>query len=368
LKKAPISLVKDEVTQTLPNKLIKSFIHIFVGLAVFILLPQRANACPESEKTIQVSEPATKKSVKNISENHSLKDPCSSDHENQSDEHWMNTFHETISDSVYQSAVWFDNFFLDEDMKQSNPEATARIRFGWEPKSRDFSEVDIRFRIKVKLPHFENKVDLILSDDDDSTQEDLPLETVNTASEIEETKFAAAVRYTHKKNKNRLLESRIGISGGDIFLKARHKRMYTWQNTHSLRIEPSVYYYLKDGLGAKLLLEYNYQANEKSQYRINYSVRGSESFSGLRWKHGFYNLTQLQSNSATIAGLQIEGERNGENGFIIDKYTLSYRYRFNAIRSWLFFEVEPFVEWAEIENYSTSPGIALRVEGFFSKD
>ena len=54
-------------------------------------------------------------------------------------------------------------------------------------------------------------------------------------------------------------------------------------------------------------------------------------------------------------------------GFFIDKYTLSYRYRFNALREWLFFEIEPFIEWPKDENFTTTPGIALRIEGFFSK-
>lgn len=283
------------------------------------------------------------------------------------DEHWMERLHETVSDSVYQSAVWFDNFFLDENSEQEAPKTTARIRLGWEPKARDWGEFDTRFRIKVKLPHFKNKVDLILSDDEDLDQSYLPLESVNTRPTNENDHFAAAVRITHSRKKDRLFESRLGISGGDIFLRATHKRRINWLDKHSIKIEPSVFYFLDDGLGAKLLMEYDYQVDKTTQLRVNYSVRGSESFSGLRWKHGFYRLKQLEDKAASIVALQVQGERNGENGFLIDKYTLSYRYRFNAVRSWLFFEVEPFLEWPENENYSTTPGMALRVEGYFSK-
>ena len=136
---------------------------------------------------------------------------------------------------------------------------------------------------------------------------------------------------------------------------------------HGFKVEPSIYYYLDDGLGSKFFLEYNYQYDEKSQFRINYSIRGSESFSGIRWKHGFYKLKQIDSTTASVLGLQVEGERNGKNGFLTEKYTLSYRYRFNALQKWLFFEIEPFLEFPKDENYSTTPGIALHIEGFFSK-
>ncbi|NQY62285.1 MAG: hypothetical protein HRT38_00975 [Alteromonadaceae bacterium] len=278
---------------------------------------------------------------------------------------WINNFHETVSDSVYHSAYWFDQFFTNDDSEQQNPKTNARIKLAWAPKSRDFNEFKTRFRIKVKLPHFSNKVDLIFSEDNAEDLNNLPLESSNTKEHVDDERFTAAVRFVHKKQNDRLTDSRIGITGGDIFIRARHKRRYFWNEKHSLTIEPSIYYFLDDHLGEKLLLEYNYQRNNRQQLRINYSIRGSQSFSGIRWKHGLYQLNQLSDSKASILGFHVEGERNGKKGFIVDKYTLSYRYRFNALRKWLFFEIEPFVEWSENENYKTTPGIALRVEGYF---
>ena len=280
---------------------------------------------------------------------------------------WMHNFHSTISNSVYQSAVWFDGFFSHEDSEQLTPQTTARIRLAWEPRSRDLAEFNSRFRVKVKLPHFKDKLDLILSDDSDDELSQLPLETIKTKSELNDEPFAAAVRLVHVNTEQRFTDTRLGLSGGDIFIKTRHKRRYSWENVHGFKVEPSVFYFLDDGLGARLLLEYDYQLNQKQQLRVNYSVRGSESYSGIRWKHGFYHLQQIDDDRAAVLGLLIQGERNGDNGFLIDNYTLSYRYRFNALKKWLFFEVEPFIEWPEEVDHKTTPGIAFRVEGYFSK-
>ncbi len=350
---------KYEVGQSLQQQPLKSLNLAVLAIILFAVASSTAIACPSQE--------TSSNNKHNEVRAHSLQDPCISDQSTHDDYQWMQEFHDSVSNSVFQSAVWFDNFFLDESTEQATPKTNARIRLGWEPKARDWSEIDTRFRIKVKLPHFKDKIDLILSDEDESTQDQLPLETVNSRSDTNDDHFAAQVRFTHEKSKNRLLESRVGISGGDIFAKVKHKRRYTWSNVHSVKFEPSAYYFIDDGLGAKFLFEYDYQANNNDQYRINYSVRGSESFSGLKWKHGFYKLTQLKQDAASITAIQVEGERNGDRGFIIDKYTFSYRYRFNALKSWLFFEVEPFLEWPEKENYTTTPGIALRVEGFFYK-
>jgi hypothetical protein len=282
-------------------------------------------------------------------------------------EHWSQEVHDTIANSVYQSAMWFDSFFTDIDSQQLEPKTSAKIRFGWEPKARDLAEFKTRFRLKVKLPHFKDKISLILSDEDGIEDSQLPLDGISTPQETHEDKFAAAVRYVVEKKNDSLIDTRIGISGGDIFAKIRQRQLYSHNEVHGFKIEPSIYYFLDDGLGAKLLLEYNFQYNEKSQYRINYSIRGSESFSGIRWKHGFYQLNQLDSTTASVIGLQVEGERNGANGFFTDKYTLNYRYRFNAFQKWIFFEIEPFLEWSKDDSYTTTPGIALRIEGLFSK-
>lgn len=280
---------------------------------------------------------------------------------------WVEGIHATISESVYQSAIWFDGFFTQDHIEQEEPKANVRIRLGWEPQEGDIQQFDSRFRISLKLPHLKNKLDLILSDEEADSVTELPLESVKTKTELEEDDFSAAVRFVHRRDSNEVTETRLGISGGDIFLKARYLRRFVWNESHGFKLEPSVFYVLQDGVGSRLLLEYEYQLSQTSQFRINYSIRGSESFSGIKWKHGLYYLQQFSSKKAGALGLVVEGEKNSDHSFITDRYTLNYRYRFNASKKWLFFEIEPFLEFPEKDNYEVSPGIALRVEGYFYK-
>jgi hypothetical protein len=284
------------------------------------------------------------------------------------DEDWMNEVRESIADSVYQSAFWFDSFFAEQGCQQRKPQTSARISLSWRPKTENLSEFKTRFRVKVKLPHFQDRADLILSDDAEEELDQLPLESLNKQSlSNKEESFSAAIRFIHKNETNKFTDSRLGIAGGDIFVRARHQRLFSWQNKHGVKIEPALYYFVKDGLGAKLLLEYNYQLAEQKQLRFDYSVRASESYTGLRWKHGLYRLAQLGEDKASALGLTLEGERNGENGYFVDKYTVSYRYRFNALRQWLFFEIEPFVEWQRENDFNGATGLALKIEGYFAK-
>jgi hypothetical protein len=49
----------------------------------------------------------------------------------------------------------------------------------------------------------------------------------------------------------------------------------------------------------------------------------------------------------------------------LEEYLVSFRWRKNTLRQWLFYELEPFVLWRRDESFSASYGLALRLEGFF---
>jgi hypothetical protein len=71
----------------------------------------------------------------------------------------------------------------------------------------------------------------------------------------------------------------------------------------------------------------------------------------------------MDEKNALVYGLYIEG--NSQPNYRPEEYLLSTRWRKNALREWLFFEIEPFLIWRREEQFNTSIGIALRVEGYF---
>jgi len=284
------------------------------------------------------------------------------------DNQWGDDFHDVIANSVYHSALWFDSFFSLDINEQKHPKTSAKIRFGWLPKRSDYSTFKTRFRIKMSLPYLKDRADIILSDDEQADLSNLPLETLNSSQSFSQDSFSAALRYIHSNTKTSFTDTRVGISHGDIFARYRNRHIFSWQNKHGVKIEPAVYYFIQDGLGARLLLEYNYQTASTSQFRLNYSLRASESYTGQKWKYGIYHLHQLNNKTAALVGLNVKGRHASEEGSFTEQYKLSYRYRFNALKDWLYFEVEPFLEWSKEENFSSDPGIALQVEGFFEKN
>ena len=277
---------------------------------------------------------------------------------------WLDTMHQSIASSVNTSALWFDDFFaLNEFKAREEAYGEARIRLGWEPRSRNVNEYEVRFKVRVKLPNLKNRVDLVLSDyDDDRPGNDIQASGVDDF--VEQNRFSLALRWRSSPESG--LSHRIGVGRRlQPFFKSRYRNSHLLTNQTILRWETSAYMYSDDGLGADFSWQLGYTATKQSIYRWNNHFYFRDRTNDWLWQHSLQKLTQFDEKNALIAGIYIEGLTRPN--YRLDEYLISLRWRKNALRKWLFYEVEPFILWRRDERFSASYGIALRVEGFFGK-
>ena len=281
--------------------------------------------------------------------------------------YWLDNLHTAITESVFSSAMWFDSFFIDENKNDlQKPITSARVRLSWLPQRHQFGKFKARFRVKAKLPNLKDKVSIILSDDIEDERHKLPLNIDRKNITNINDDVALAVNYTQQNQKNNTISHRVGLSRGTIFFRSRYQKTFEINENQNLLIEPSLYYFLNNNIEAKLFIEYNKRLTQQSIFRTIHSVRKSSKKSDVLWQQGWYIFTKLDDKTAAAWQIQMEGYHHHKL-FEVDKYSLSYLYRFNALREWLFFEVTPFIEFAADDNYHANPGMALRVEGLFKK-
>lgn len=277
---------------------------------------------------------------------------------------WLDTMHASIASSVDASALWFDDFFtLGDDENPNKARGEARIRLGWEPRTRDFSEHVSRLKIRVKLPNLKNRADLVLSDyDDDRPEHELQASGNNNFTR--ENRFSLALRWRAKPDSG--LSHRIGAGRGlQVFAKSRYRDAFSLSDKTILRWETSAYLYSSDGLGADFSWQLNHNANKNSIFRWNNHFYFRDRTNDWLWQHSVQKLTQFNEKNALITGFYIEGL--SQPNYRLEEYLLSMKWRKNALRKWLFYEVEPFILWRRDEGFSASYGIALRLEGHFGK-
>jgi len=277
---------------------------------------------------------------------------------------WLDTMHQSIASSVNTSALWFDDFFAIEEFEnRQEANGEARIRLGWEPRSRDVNEYDVRFKVRVKLPNLKNRADLVLSDYDDD-RPDSEIQASGNNDFVDQNRFSLALRWRSSPESG--LSHRIGVGRRlQAFFKSRYRNSHILTDKTTLRWETSAYLYSNDGLGGDFSWQLGYNATDHSIFRWNNHFYFRDSTNDWLWQHSLQKLTQFDEKNALIAGFYIEGL--SRPNYRLDEYLVSLKWRKNTLRKWLFYEVEPFILWRRDESFSASYGIALRLEGFFGK-
>ncbi len=284
--------------------------------------------------------------------------------ESKSEYTWLDDFQDQFTQALNNSAVWMNSSFSDDQTLDESAKAWARVQVGMEPKSGDWSKYPVKFRLKVQLPSLEERVDLILSDNEIDDFERLPLESSRPHDNRSNSDdFSAAIRLIHSSDNNAYFASRLGFGRGSIYARSFYRWRKSFSNHWSLKLQPAIEYWPGEGFGLRQLTELNYLINSSNEIRMSHSIWHIESFESPLWKHGLYYLSQLDHNNALVAGVLYQGKTR--DGYEKDRVTISVRWRQRAIRQWLFFEVEPFVDYDRENDFGSEIGVALRVEGFF---
>lgn len=277
---------------------------------------------------------------------------------------WLDNLHEDVTGSVKSTAYWLDDFFADESIVvDEQPRGGARISLGWEPRSRDIAEFESKIRLKFKLPNLKNQVDLVFSDFDEELER-APVKAAQNDVLSNQNRFNIALKWTQKQDENSVWSHRLGIGRkAQPYGRSRYAQRGEISDSQRYRWETSVYYYTSDGLGSHLGLQLEQDLDNTSVVRLDNNFFYRDETNDWLWQHNLYCMQRLSQSSALITGFYIEG-LNKPN-YRTEEYLISTRWRKNAVRDWLYFELEPFVLWRRDESFSASYGMAFRIEGFF---
>lgn len=282
------------------------------------------------------------------------------------DKPWLDALHDSVTSSVNDTAIWLDDFFADENFViDENPHGGARISLGWEPRTRDVAQFESRVRLKFKLPNLKNKVDLVFSDFDEDLER-APVKAAQNEVLSRQNRFNLALKWTSQRSKDSVWSNRIGIGRkAQPFARSRYTARGEFTDTQRYRWEVAGYFYSSDGLGSHLGLQLEQDLANLSVLRLDNNFFYRDESNDWLWQHNLYTMQRLSDDSALVTGFYIEGL--SQPNYRTEEYLISSRWRKNALREWLFFEIEPFVLWRRDEGFSASYGIALRVEGYFGQ-
>ena len=262
----------------------------------------------------------------------------------------VNSVMEAIGSGMDWTANALDGAFADDDAGKDKAKAWGHVVFAWEPREGqlvDSENFPVKFKVKAKLPNLQNKVELILSDSEDDDFQTLPYESVRPeALRLSENSLGAAIQFLSSKGKNIRTSSRLGIGDRQVYVRSSltYRQKYL-NDLVTMNISPAIEYYASDGWGARALFDTGYKLTDTSEMRFNASLQDRQSFDDPKFRWGVFNIKTLGQKRALITGVSTGGEVESDNKFIAYSRRISTRYRFNALRRWVYFEIEPFIEF-----------------------
>ena len=296
----------------------------------------------------------------------------------------VNSVMEAVGSGMDWTANMLDSYFAEEEAGKNQAKAWGHIVFAWEPKTGELFDGDrfpVKFKVKAKLPNLKNKVELILSDGEDDDFQTLPYESVRPeAFRLSQNSLGAAIQFLSSKGENTRISHRIGV--GDRQLYARSSWLYRQKIINdlvTLNVSPAVEYYASDGWGARVLFDAGYKLSETSEMRFDVSFQNRQAFDDPKFRWGVFNIKSLGQKKALITGVSSAGEMEENNRFEAYSRRISTRYRFNALRRWIYFEIEPFIEFRKDDpddlsaigahnfnnKFIRDRGITIRFEGHY---
>lgn len=283
--------------------------------------------------------------------------PCTICYANDDSDSWYDGIQRRLDQAMQSSAQWLDSLASDQ-VTDAHAKASGHISLGWLPRSGNLGDTAVRFKLKMHLPYWQDKVDLMFEDRDDSLER-LPYETSRPdLGNTDANDLVAAVRVKHTESEHGQFSSRLGIGRGQLYARSEYRWRYPlgqWQ----LQLTPAVEYYWSDGWGTRLLAEASTPLSDHSSYHSAASLRDLQAWQYPEWKWGHYYSHSIDDQRIWVLGALVKDNLNSPEPDRV--YTLSWRYRQQWSRSWLYFEVEPFVDYLQKLHYQNEKGIALRI-------
>ncbi|AJP42751.1 hypothetical protein EP12_02605 [Alteromonas australica] len=281
------------------------------------------------------------------------------------DSAWFDVWQRSFTDSIDFTVRQFDGMFSQENGPHRNKQAKAegRIQLSWEPRSRDLAETDLRFRIRVSLPHLEDRVDLLLSDNEDETQSDT-LKAARNDSLGRRDNTTIALRFRPDQNSH--YSYRIGAGRRDqLYVKSRYRDAMAFNAHWAMLYDAELYYYTRDRLGAELGAAIQHVAENNNVTRLNNRFYFRDDSNDWLWRHELQHLYPIDTHNALMYRLMVEGLDRPQ--YKVEEVYTGLRWRSNPLREWLYFDVEPFVLWRRDEGFKPSYGMAFRIEAYYGK-
>jgi hypothetical protein len=264
-----------------------------------------------------------------------------------------------INIMMQETASWLDSIAADNNSIKDVASANGYLQMGWMPRTADWSELDPKFKVYLSLPRWNEKVALVL-DNDDEDELKLDYESSSIGTDPDTEKVNIAIQYVKQFGDIIKVKYRAGISRSQLY--ARSEIKHRWLNaSNTITLVPRLDYFSQDGWAPSIKGSMIYPLSD-SILSFSASWQKVQKEDDSRQKIGFYHITSNGKTKELVSGIQYYN-----NDRSLESFNVSIRQRNLIYKDWMFFELEPFVEFNQENDYRREFGLAIRLIAYYGK-
>ncbi len=252
-------------------------------------------------------------------------------------ERWVDSSHRFATDRTMALTRWVDSFFGDMDGDAEIAESRLRLKITADWDERLGTETRVSVGGKVNLPRLADRVDLVFRGDD-------PDELVpGDEDDPSQSQVGLQVRLDESASGNHRTDFTVGLSGAGPKPGVKYRYKTLWGPNTSFRFSQRAQYDFDDGGFATTKLDIDYALSRRSLIRTQNRVLYGENSDGAEWSSNIGVVRQwaVENGFERAAYLYAGIRGHTEPDSYRENYQVGLRLRAQAIREFLFFELEP---------------------------
>ncbi len=269
-----------------------------------------------------------------------------------------------LNTMMQDTASWLDGIGdntrgVNSQSNNDGASANGYLQLSWLPRTADLDDVDANFKVALNLPQWSERLALVIDNDD---EDELLLDYESNYIENNQDGVNIAFQYIKQFNQQRQVKNRVGISRSQLYLRSEMQFNWLVQQV-DFSFQPRLDYFLQDGWGPSVKAVAAYPL-ETSYFSFSASWQKVQSEARSRRKLGFYHIKPTGINQLLVSGAQYIKSNNKED-VSNENYYISIRYRNLVYKTWMYIELEPFIEFNQLNDFRREAGIAFSLISYY---
>ena len=268
---------------------------------------------------------------------------------------------EWVTDTAHQIDTFFSNENTDKEAQKTRLRVFVRVRYD----GNEGVKVSPGIRAKISLPSVENRLHLMLGDDEDETR----------ANDIDEKQQNISLQFKPQADKPwQRLRYDIGIRRRDgeyqPYGRIRHSKTFLTKSPWVPQVSNSFYYFTKSKFEYRGEASFDRILGSHLFFRPTsvlrwYQKNSGQCDDGWCFEQYFSLYEKLRRSRSEAIAYDAEIYLRDKPQFVLHDAVFKVRYRRMTSKDWLFWEIEPAIHFPDEYDHEPTFRLTFRIEGIF---